>query len=259
MTGVTVDTWLTWLRAGDASPGTLRIRGSHIRILSRSIDLLSATEDDLVGFLTAPGLANETRRSRRSSVKSFYGWARRTGLIETDPTEGLKTIRQRNRIPKPVPEDILATALANASDEQRLMLLLGAYAGLRRSEIAAVHGDDVTDTALTVAGKGGKTRTIPLHPRLRADLAGVRGWAFPSPLDPKRPASHDYIASRLEAILPRPWTPHSLRHRAATQWFRASKDITQVQALLGHSSVETTMLYVLVDNDALLATVTSIA
>lgn len=55
------------------------------------------------------------------------------------------------------------------------------------------------------------------------------------------------------------YTPHTLRHSAATRWYQATKDIRAVQELLGHESPTTTARYAGVEDDALTATVRAIA
>ena len=137
------------------------------------------------------------------------------------------------------------------------MLLLGAYAGLRRAEIAGIHSDDITDMGLIVKGKGRKVRRIPIHPILAEALVDVSGYAFRGRWG--KSVTPNYVADHLEAVLPDPWTAHSLRHRFATQTYRACKDIRVVQQLLGHSSIQTTVRYVMVDEDALAAAVNAVA
>ena len=70
------------------------------------------------------------------------------------------------------------------------MILLGAYAGLRVSEIASIRGEhvDLITHTIAITGKGDKTRYIPLHPvlqQLAADMP-VRSWWFPSSVGNQR-------------------------------------------------------------------------
>jgi integrase len=139
------------------------------------------------------------------------------------------------------------------------MLLLGGCAGLRLGEIAAFHSDSITATGLVITGKGGRTRRIPMHPVLTEELAGLNGYAFPSPYSAHDHLSRAAVSDALAVVLPRPFTPHSLRHRFATAAYRGTHDIRAVQLLLGHSSVSTTQRYTLIEEDALTAAVESIA
>lgn len=255
-----IQDWLDWYSAGGVSRGTLAVRRSHGLRLAAAVDPVTASTEDIIEFLNRyRHLAPESRKSLLESVRMLYRWMLARGLRDDDPTQALRPITVPPGAPRPIPEDALRKALAAANQETTLMILLGAYAGLRRAEIARVHSDDLDGLALRVTGKGGRVRRVPIHPMLAGRLAHVRGWAFPSPVIPGRHVSPDYIANRLERVLPRPYTCHSLRHRFATSVYRATSDLRAVQELLGHSRPETTARYTLVDEDTLTAAVLAVA
>lgn len=82
------------------------------------------------------------------------------------------------------PHLIVQAALAIADDRDPMMIRLGAYEGMRRGEIAAVHADDLqrdlTGWSLRVLGKGQRVRLLPLLDDVAADLlARLTGWMFP--------------------------------------------------------------------------------
>lgn len=260
-TAMWVAMWLSSLGAAGITAGTIKLRSSHLKRLAKCLDLSTLTEDCLVTWLeeNAAHLSPNSRKSMISSFRQFFAWAHRTGRRADNPTAGLKPVKVPPGVPKPVPEHILAAALAQAEEQTRFMLLLGAFAGLRRAEIARVHSDDITDLGLVVYGKGRKMRLVPVHPELAPLLAAIDGWAFPSPVREGMHVSADYVESRITKVLPKPHTTHSLRHRFATRAYAASKDIRVVQQLLGHSSVATTQVYVQVDHDAMHAAVLAIA
>jgi integrase len=138
-------------------------------------------------------------------------------------------VRVPRSTPRPIPEPVLLQAIHDADEETTLMLLLGAYAGLRRAEIAAVKSDDLEGLTLIVRGKGGVVRRVPVHPTLGGRLARLRGYAFPG-----RWGGHvtpSYVSDRMERVLPHPYTCHSLRHRFATQVYRSTHDLRAVQEL----------------------------
>lgn len=255
-----VHEWLEWYAAGGASPGTIRIRRCHMLRLVAVMEPLTATEADLAAFLASHvGLKPESRKSMQASLRSFYAWAASRGLIESNPSSGLRNVRTPPGVPRPIAQAALRQALADAGEEATLMLLLGAYAGLRRSEIARVHSDDFDGLALTVLGKGGRVRRVPTHPMLGGRLAQLDGWAFPSPVRVGQPVTADFVSDRLGRVLPSPYTPHSLRHYFGTMAYRGSHDLRAVQTLLGHARPETTARYVLVDEDSLTAAVLAVA
>jgi len=107
-----------------------------------------------------------------------------------------------------------------------------------------------------VTGKGGRVRRVPLRADLAEALAAWSGdgagWLFPGAIDGH--VSPDWVG-RVLARTVAGWSAHTLRHAAATRWYQASRDLLAVQALLGHSRPETTVRYVLLDNDALRAVI----
>lgn len=250
--------WLAWMASGSTAPSTLRQRSYTIRAFAREYDLMAVTPDDVQEYLGRPVRGLEARKSVLAALRSFYRFCLVRDLIDRDPTRLARSITVPAAVPKPCPESVLGRALSRSDEPTRLMLLLGAYAGLRRNEIATLRGEHVTDIGLLVTGKGGKMRRIPIHPILSVHL-DFTAWAFPSPIFPDRHCSVDYVASRVEDALGGGWTTHSLRHRFATQAYRATHDLRAVQLLLGHTSPTTTARYVMVDEDSLAAAVLAVA
>ncbi len=257
-----IEGWLRWLQAAGCSPGTLRTRahylaqlsGAHRTCLPEGLDV-----EDLTLFVARDGWKPETRKSARSSACSFYGWMTMTGRLPRDPSLGLPKVRVPRAQPRPVPVATFADAVAGADARTRLILQLGRFGGLRRAEIAAVwpERDVDVDGWLTITGKGGHVRRIPLHQVLLGQLlAAPPGWLFPGPDGHLTPGHVGRLAS---AALPPGWTLHTCRHRAGTDMYAVRRDIRAVQEILGHASVRTTQLYVQVEDDALLAAVMGIA
>lgn len=255
-----IQAFLAWLVAAGAAPGSLKVRRSHLEALAHRGPLNQVTEADCVALLAArKHLAPESRRGMVSSWRTFFRFAVIRGFIDHDPTEHLATIRVPAGLPRPITEKALEHAFTLADNETRLMLLLGAYAGLRRAEIAKVHSHDVEFPWLRVKGKGGKTRRVPIHSRLAPELHKLDGWAFPSIVRIGQPVTADYVSDRLSKVLPTPFTPHSLRHRFATMAYRGTHDLRAVGEMLGHAKAETTMRYTLIDDESMMAAVASIA
>lgn len=255
-----INAFLAWKMAGGAARSSLKIRRSHLMALADRGSLRHITEADCIQLLTERArLAPESRRGLVTSWRTFYRWAVVRGYVKEDPTVNLAAIRVPPGMPRPIPEATLARCVRDADGETRLMLLLGAYAGLRRAEIANVHSDDVEGRWLRVTGKGNKVRRVPIHDALAGELSRVHGWAFPSPVFEGRPVTADYVSDRLSRVLPPPYTPHSLRHRFATMAYRGTHDLRSVSLLLGHAKPETTVRYTLIDDDELTAAVNSIA
>jgi integrase len=258
-----ITTHLAWLSAGAASPGTIRCRRYYLERLAAvhpDRGPWSLTTDDLASFVGQPGWSPETRKSARSTVRRFYGWALLTARITVDPSLALPTVRVPPGVPRPAPPDVVVHALELARDDrQQCWVLLARLAGLRRGEVAAVRAEHVTrhpTPELLVVGKGGRGRVVPMHPLLldRLDRLDVtRGWLFPGQVDGH--VSPEWVGKVLARLLGHGWTAHTLRHAAATHWYSIERDLRATQELLGHAKPETTMRYTRVPDGAKLSAV----
>jgi len=252
-----IDRYCAWAAVG-VSEGTVRQRRHYLTQLARLHDgPLSITPDDLVAYITNPRWGQESRRSARATVVGYFRWASRNGIVPTDPAADLPSVRAKAGTPRPTPRDVMRDALARADGRERVMLLLGAYAGLRCGEIARLRGEDIQDGAIRVHGKGGKIRSVPIHPAILPELEGLPdGWVFPGRNGPMKP---DSVSRRMSRLLGPHWTAHTLRHAFATRALAATGDLRSVQILLGHASPTTTARYTAVADERLAEVVRSIA
>lgn len=238
------------LRAAGRPETTVAVRIAHMRRIAREHRSLGPFEldlDDLIEWLAGKRWANETRRSMRATLRSFYGWAAETGRIDEDPARLLPVVKSTQPRPRPATDEAYQAALSAAGPRESLMLRLSAELGLRRSEVAGIHTSDLTAHAghwlLTVTGKGNKERTLPLPDGLAARLREMPdGYVFPG--DCHGHLSAAYIGKRVSRLLPEGVTMHALRHRFATRAYDIDRDVFTVQKLLGHASPETTQRYV---------------
>lgn len=246
-----IGAYVTYLRAAGQSTQTIRLRRHYLGRLAAAVGEPWAVETaELVAWVAGPEWKPETRKSARASVRGFYAWALAAGHVQRDPAAGLPRVRVPMGQPRPTPGDVIETALAAADERTRLMLLLALLAGLRRGEIAALHTDDIWADHLRITGKGGRTRCVPLHPRLAEALRGsVSGWVFPGRIDGH--VSPGHVGKVLTRALGGGWTGHTVRHSAASTWYARSGDILAVRDLLGHASVVTTQRYTATPDDAL--------
>ncbi|QEA10811.1 integrase [Mycobacterium phage Weirdo19] len=242
---------------------TLATRGAHLRRIARELGVSpgAVTGPRLVGFFARQEhWARETRRGYRASCVSFFTWAHREGLIESNPSLDLPSVAAARPAPRPAPDRVYREALLAAPPRVMVMLRLAAEAGLRRAEVARLHTEDLTEGldgwVLLVHGKGGKVRTVPITDELAA-LVGAgaaghtpgapsTGWLFPG--DDNGHLSPRYVGKLCAAAMPAGWTMHKLRHRFATRAFRGTRNLRAVQTLLGHASVATTEIYTAVDD-----------
>jgi site-specific recombinase XerD len=232
---------------------------SFVKRFLRDVDPLTCTMSDVAVFMANDRWMPATRASALASLRVFFQWMALEGERADSPMVGMKPVKVNQGVPHPCPEDAFSQALKVADDRTRLAVMLAGFAGLRRAEIAGMHGSMVGATELRVTGKGAKTRVVPIFPDLEPLLAPYRGrdvYLFPSPNGGHlTPTTIGRIVSRL---LPDGYSTHSLRHRFASQVHTHSKDLRAVQTLLGHNSLATTQIYVNVSNDQLAQAVASL-
>ncbi|WP_228781492.1 tyrosine-type recombinase/integrase [Nocardia cyriacigeorgica] len=195
---------------------------------------------------------------------AFWRWAVAAERATTNPAAGLPRVKPAPPRPRPAPEIVYRESLSRAGKRERLMLRLAAEAGLRRAEVAQVHTRDVVEDlggySLSVRGKGGKVRTVPLSDSLAAELRQYvgkrRGFAFPG--DDDGHLSPRWVGKLITQLMPGVWTMHTLRHRFGTRAYMVDRDVFAVQELLGHASPATTRAYVEMPRDALRRTVAEV-
>jgi integrase len=252
-----ITSWSTALRAAGREEGTIVTRTTHLRWIAIACAERSPWEltlDDLLEWMGShTAWERETRRSVRSSLRSFYTWGVTSGRVATNPATDLPTIRPGQPAPKPTPDMIYRRAIQTATPRERIMLRLAAECGLRRAEVAQVHSRDLVQDlggySLLVHGKGSKERLVPLRPTLGALILELGpGYIFPSPhgghLSPR------WVGKLVARLLGDEWTMHSLRHRFASLAYAVDRDTFTVQDLLGHASPATTRRYVRMPDDA---------
>jgi integrase len=253
--------WLSELRAAGASEGTIELRTAHIRWWARVCrSPWSANRPALVAFMGRETWSPETRRSVRSSLRSFYGWAHLEGHIEQNPAARLPKVRVPIAEPRPADDDIIRDVIRRARRRELLLLYLMAEGALRRAEAARVHTRDLeSGDTLRVHGKGGRVRVIPLTRQLHRALRDCpTGWIFPNGLGGHLTPAH--VGVLLRRILPEGTTPHMLRHAAASALAEdPSVNMFDIRDFLGHASVATSQRYVRVRNARLAAAARSAA
>jgi len=203
-----------------------------------------------------------------AAVRSFFGHLVRTGVCAADPSLGLPAPRAPRRLPRPLPVDdcqLLLEGGPTAPPLRDLAVLEVLYgAGLRVAELCGLDlGDaDVERGELRVLGKGRRQRVVPLPAAARAALARYvaearAGAGARDPLFVVRASAPGRPARRLgprevRRLLRRRALgagvaghvhPHRLRHSYATHLLEEGINIRLISAYLGHSSLETTMIY----------------
>lgn len=250
-----IEAWTAHLAASAFPATTINLRVYQLTRASREIRLAldKVSTDDLTAWLASHDWAPNTRRSYRTTLRSFFRWAVASGRVTESPAELLPPVRVPRGKPRPAPERAYQAALLDADERARLAIQLAGACGLRRGEIARVRREHVeivaTGYSLRVIGKGGHVRMVPLPDYLARELlARPDGWVFQSSHGGHLTPHH--LGKLVRRHLPDDLTTHTLRHRCASIAYAATRDIRAVQELLGHASIETTQLYTATPDDS---------
>jgi integrase/recombinase XerC len=230
---------------------------------------------DIRSFLAARRMEQVGSRSlmrQLAALRSFARHLEREGHGTASAFAAVRTPKVDRTLPRPLSA---AAAIAATEPETRagrdawvlardaavLSLLYGS--GLRISEALGLRRRDAPlddADAVTVIGKGGKIRAVPVIAPIRAAV-GVYLRLCPYALTPEGPlfvgARGGPLAARIIQLavaelrgalgLPDSATPHALRHSFATHLLARGGDLRGIQELLGHASLSTTQLYTKVD------------
>ncbi len=236
--------------------------------------------------LAGAGMAPRTSARRLSALRQFFRFLHAERVRDDDPSAVIDSPRQGRTLPRHLSEDEVERLLAAARNHPgpegaRLVALLEIlYAtGLRVSELVALPLSAVSRDGrlLTVRGKGGKERLVPLTDPATAALdtyAGVRtvflpkGKAAPAAtrcLFPSRGRDGHLTRARFAQMLKglaveagldaARVSPHVLRHSFASHLLAHGADLRSVQLLLGHADIATTQIYTHVLDERLKALV----
>jgi integrase/recombinase XerC len=229
------------------------------------------TSLDLRGYVAAlhdAGYAKSSVARRLASLRSFFRFAQREGLADSNPAKPLRNPRPDRKLPHFLSSEEIGRLLESPPADQpmglrdRAILETMYSAGLRVGELVGMNdGDlDLDDGLVRIRGKGRRERLAPLG---SFAVQAIRRWLPVRRLSTKesrgpeapvfasrlgRRITTRSIARMLEKYLKltgldRRTTPHTLRHSFATHLLDRGADIRSVQELLGHKSLVTTQIY----------------
>lgn len=244
-------------------------------LAGRSVSLTAAAREDVTDYLAsvdAQGLSARSAARRLSAIRQFHKFLTSENIRPDDPTKIIATPKLPRSIPKVLSVEEVDRLLSTAEDEansydpatpkgaraQKLYVLLELlYAtGMRVSELVSLKRAAVMRDAsyLTIVGKGGRERVVPLNDRARDAIVtylqsgGASAFLFPA----KSASGHlerQVFARDLKSLAARAGlptalvSPHVLRHAFASHLLQGGANLRVVQALLGHADISTTQIY----------------
>ena len=222
---------------------------------------------------SSQSLSAASRCRRTSSVKSFFHYlTAKRHLLEQNICQELDMPKRKQSLPRYLEESECERLLAACEGPFALrdycILMLFLSCGLRISELVGINLTDIYEDHLRVTGKGNKERVVFFAEGCREaieDYLCVRDGG-------KLPAEDKYalFVSRdnrrisvrgvqkmvdkklkMAGLDATRYSPHKLRHTAATLMLKNGVDTRALQEVLGHSSLSTTQIYTHLDNAAL--------
>ncbi len=202
-----------------------------------------------------------------SSLRGLFHYLIQQGVVKTNPFATIKNIKQGERLPRFIPQtdmdtivhQLKNTALSSHSINQTThstVVLLLYFTGLRRAEICSLRLCDIDAEQITVTGKGGKQRIVPLNTEIQEIMDNYlrkRAEFFCNSTENSlflvkqkqgnthRKLTPNDIYTITKLLLGT--NPHTLRHTFATHLLQNQVGIRSIQELLGHSSIESTQVY----------------
>lgn len=253
----------------------LELRGCSKRTISNYLSCLNRfknyykgkeiekfNEDDILGYLKTNfidiGCSAATINVNRAAIKYYY--------LVNYKIEFSSVLLPQTKVPSKFPkliskEEFIKMFNSEFNLKHKIWIILAYGSGLRVSEVAALRVSDIIskEHKIRVIGKGNKERYVPL-PDLTLKLLRIywiqekdkitNDFLFPGALEKTKEShiSSNTIKKAFQKIkqnnnLDNSITFHTLRHSFATEFIRNGGDIWELKNILGHSSINTTSLY----------------
>ncbi len=216
-----------------------------------------------VALLHQQNLSPKSVARNLSSVRSFYRFLKKRGLVTSDPSRLVSYPKVPRPLPKALSVEEVEQVIENDGDllERAILELLYAT-GLRVSELVSLDlgSIDFSRGELRVVGKGNKERRVLVgsraaealraYLRRRSIMAAKKGVATEALFLSNRGTRISTTTVRRiinrgtrRAGIGKRVTPHMLRHSFATHMLEGGADLRVIQELLGHSNLATTQIY----------------
>lgn len=209
------------------------------RVEAESLDPVLAEE-----YFAQLDMAPTTKKLHLEQIGAAYRYAHKRGLIMANPLVDVQLPRVPDREPRTVPAaELRAQRERLVLDREWLLWHLLVYTGMRRSEILALKWEDVKlpDNTITVTGKGGKLRHIPIHPALSEVLVDVErhgDWVLGSSRcyeGESRPMANATLQKMVAQITGNKFSPHDFRRTVASSLYANGVDGDTIDKIMGWS------------------------
>ena len=277
-----VQNFLTYMTASGTFPRTLEHYRCMLKFFSKFLaeqkitDPLKFTAENAAAFqsyvfnyisrFNRP-LALSSQSAYLDSVKVFYDYLVKSETIAIDPTTPIHLPKERRKIPRNILSSAEVKRMLKQPDlstilgyRDRAMLELSHSCGLRVNEIMELkcHNLNFSTCELSVTGKGGKTRVIPIgksaaffsaeyiknvRPKLNKRKLDIMFLTRGGKMHDRSGLIRKFKQFAKSAKIKKTVTPHTFRHTLATEMLKNGADLRYIQEILGHEKLATTQVY----------------
>lgn len=216
----------------------------------------------LYDFQKRKGVGNNTLDKVRIMISTFFEWAQREGYVARNFVGNIDPIKFTEKPRTPLnTEEIVMLRDACETYRERALVDLFLSTGIRLDEMMKLKWSDINlDTkSMLVLGKGSKYRTVLFNSEAKVSLLkyrlvrpGQSEYVFVSEKYPYKEIKHTAIENIIKRVSSRSGiakkvSPHVLRHTFATMALAKGMPLEQLQKLLGHEKISTTLIYAKVE------------
>jgi len=223
---------------------------------------------EYIVYLMDQGIGASSIGRKLSTLRSFYKYLQRQGLISRNPMLLVKAPKVAKKLPVFVDDHKMDELLDSTvvfddsfpSVRDKMMMELFFGTGMRLSELIGLQESDFSfyEHTVKVLGKGNKERIVPISPQLSAQLEAFLELKRLQQFETKATAL--FVTDKGEALYPKyvynkvkhylalvstqdKRSPHVLRHSYATSLLNRGADLNAIKELLGHASLAATQVY----------------
>ena len=230
------------------------------------IDILDVNHHDIRGYLVEMvelGKENSTINRKLSSLKTFFKFLKRQGMITINPMLKIQGLKTKKRLPQFVPENQIWDSkifcehedeFSNLRDE--LILELFYQTGIRLDELINLKHVNISTNSIKVLGKRNKERIIPIamnfflminkYRRVKSDNGIISEFLINTKYSKK--VTPKFVYSKVNYYLGKATnlkkkSPHVLRHTFATHMLNNGATLESIKKILGHTDLVATQVY----------------
>lgn len=259
--------YLACLMVDGKSQKTIYQYGRHIARFSETLgkDFEKIGAFDIRFYLATlkeKGLSNRSIDNARAALSAFFQWMAAEDIIQKSPTASIKPVKYIKEVRKPFSDvEIDAIRSACGTQKERALIEILLSSGIRVSELTDMDAEDIDLVSMTVHvkhGKGGKERITYINPvaakhlklylQERNEDAGA--LFYNNRHKRLEPGGVRYIINQIaNKAGVKDCHPHRFRRTFATNLALRGMDIQEIQRLLGHSNIATTLEYVAINDE----------